>query len=167
MTPERLAEIRARLDAATIGPWWSIEKVSDAVFIPAAPADVVDLIAHIDALTAERDELAATLANERGEGEPPSEGWTRNDFDHAAAGLAWYRPVERDGSTAKEGSTEYPWVLWVFRKPGGEAWVWERDHSDSTRQSDDGEAPTARAAMRAADAAVPRSTTAPEVPDAR
>ena len=90
LSPERLAEIRGRLAAATRGPWRvngrnghhypvveyrlvdghhsSVLGVcevwhgdDDAAFIASAPTDIAALLAHIDALTALAKELAAEV----------------------------------------------------------------------------------------------------------
>ena len=102
-------------------------------------------------------ELEATLANERGEGEPPSEGWARNDIDPKREGVAWYVRWEADGSEPQEDDTEQTRVAWVRRTEGCMIeWMWEIEKSVG-RMSDpmlaSGRAPTARAAMIAADAA--------------
>jgi hypothetical protein len=86
VTPERIAEIKMRRDAATPGPWeatlddhgrdgievgvWahseyiaelitSDRATADAVFIAHARTDVDDLLAEVERLTAERDEAKA------------------------------------------------------------------------------------------------------------
>ena len=91
MSADRLAEIKARADAATPGPWqwredepaslvhvtdprmhpWNILKapdwgptLADAAFIAAAREDVPWLLDLVDSLTAERDALAAQVARE-------------------------------------------------------------------------------------------------------
>ena len=73
MTPERLAEIRARAEAATEGPWWTTRNLrpatifsgegsdyndavaddaepADATFIAHARTDVPELVAEIERL---------------------------------------------------------------------------------------------------------------------
>lgn len=97
-------------------------------------ADVVETAAagHAELVAARERvaELEATIANERGEGEPPSPGWT---FD---GDIHWTRSF---GSRVTGGvvgewmieDTAGPWDAWVVI----------------------GRAPTAREAMRAADAA--------------
>ena len=119
---------------------------------------------RIAALEEERDaalarvaELEATLANERGEGEPPSEGWARNDIDPKREGVAWYVRWEADGSEPQDDDTEQTRVAWVRRTEGCMIeWMWEIEKSVG-RMSDpmlaSGRAPTARDAMIAADAA--------------
>lgn len=102
-------------------------------------------------------ELEATIANERGEGEPPSEGWARNDIDPKREGVAWYVRWEADGSEPQEDDTEQTRVAWVRRTEGCMIeWMWEIEKSVG-RMSDpmlaSGRAPTARDAMIAADAA--------------
>ena len=75
MTPERLAEIRARAEAATVGPWWTTRNLrpatifsgegsddnnvvagdaepADATFIAAARTDVPELVAEVERLQA-------------------------------------------------------------------------------------------------------------------
>lgn len=105
-------------------------------------------------LVRERDELRAALLNERGEGEPPSEGWARNDFDRRAVGIAWYRPSNADGSPPPAGAMDYAYVLWVYREPMEPEWTWECEHADFSSRNIQGKAPTAREAMRAADTAL-------------
>lgn len=83
------------------------------------------------------DELAATLANERGEGGPPSEGWESGSA--AAPGFHWHRP---EASVSFVTGTTYGGV-------GFKRWEWR-----VYRSRDRGEADTARAAMKAADAAL-------------
>lgn len=138
-------------------PMW-LPSVADALDHPdpfnAPPDDVLD---RVRAMVAERDELAATLANERGEGEPPSEGWARNDIDPKREGVAWYVRWEADGSEPQDDDTEQTRVAWVRRTEGCMIeWMWEIEKSVG-RMSDpmlaSGRAPTARDAMIAADAA--------------
>lgn len=104
--------------------------------------DHAALVAERDAATRraeeaerERDELAATLANERGEGEPPSDGWEWTI-------CAWGRGVDDcDALVSHVGHSDDnlpPWE-WLARVDGR----WQR-----------GLAPTARAAMRLADCAL-------------
>lgn len=84
----------------------------------------------VDRLTAERDELAATLANDRGEGVPPTPGWKYDAGE-------WVHPdatVSPVVATALGGS--------VRRR-------WEWGTADKAGQCD-----TARAAMRAAGHAI-------------
>jgi hypothetical protein len=86
---------------------------------------------EVDRLTAELAEALATLANERGEGEPPSGGWEWNP--HARF---WHCP----GATVHWSDT-------------GRCWWWS-DSPEPYRHHDDRRPRTsARAAMRAADAA--------------
>ena len=116
----------------------------------------VETAAMIVDLQDEVAELRATLANERGEGEPPGEGWSRNDFDRKHVGIAWYRPSMADGSMPAEDVTDYPLVMWVYREPPSRLWRWEveRDGVGIGTFEAEGTAPTAREAMRAADKAV-------------
>ena len=121
LTAADLAAIRARAD--------------DRAFIAHAREDVPRLLAEVDRLTAERDEawreaaeLRATLENERGEGEPPCEGWEffpGGPSWHCAPGT-WVRPVPEMG------------------------WCWYTYAEDESTIAARGEAKTARAAMRAA-----------------
>ena len=106
-----LDAIRARLAAAD-------GSLGVSVVYPAI------LIGDIEALLARVAELEAELANERGEGEPPSAGWIYEDD----AGRRWTRPG---------------WT--VYRLDDGVDWQYSRDHGDWVS------APTARAAMKAAD----------------
>ena len=60
-------------------------------------------------LVRERDELRAALLNERGEGEPPSEGWTPVDatpgrWEHHARGWCCYRVKTREYIVIERGS---------------------------------------------------------------
>lgn len=105
-------------------------------------------------LARERDELRAALLNEHGEGDPPSEGWARNDFDSRAVGIAWYRPSNADGSLPPAGAMDYTYALWVYREPTEPEWTWECEHADFSSRDIQGKAPTAREAMRAADTAL-------------
>ena len=96
------------------------------------------LLARIAELEAANAELMATLANERGEGDPPVEGWE------------W----EPD-----EGA----WVLW--KDDGGfhatrttKGWTWDGDRVSSGLPHSD----TARAAIRAASAAISPGADAPK-----
>jgi hypothetical protein len=96
--------------------------------------DVGRLLATLDERTRERDEMAATLANERGEGEPPSPGWTF-DFvwrDGTPVDFGWHKEA-----AYVESGAHYDEGGWRLRgvTPGGRY-------------------PTARAAMKAADAAL-------------
>lgn len=136
MTPERIAQLRS--DYRDHGY-------------------MLELLAHLDTLTAERDELAATIANERGEGEPPA-GWRPDG--HRGGAWGWTRigdSHELDTyfvtGRAFDGTPFRGWA-WRVIEAAGFCNVVARGRCD-----------TARAAMRAADAAVP-TTTAPEVPRA-
>jgi len=97
-----------------------------------------DLFAHartdIPALVAEVRELRLILANERGEGEGPSEGW-RTD------GLHWR--ADRRSVLREIGSNDgMPFARW--------SWAWFPGGAFDVAS---GRAPTAREAMRAADLA--------------
>lgn len=92
-----------------------------------------------DAVTAE---LRATLANERGEGEGPSEGWT------------WASPPGRWGnpngwSFIVRGLS----FAAVGRNADGTGWDWHAVVWQALRGGQGGTAPTAREAMRAVDLA--------------
>ena len=82
----------------------------------------------------ERDELRAALLNERGEGEPPSDGWR---FDSELC--EWIRPVH-DG------------VPTVWHSNRGVGWRWAI--IEGKARTKPVETPTAREAMRAADTAL-------------
>ena len=59
---ERLAEIRARVEAATPGPWTTKTlhtTLADATFIAASRQDIPYLLDLVDSLTAERDAALA------------------------------------------------------------------------------------------------------------
>ncbi len=66
IAPERLAALRARLDAATPGPWhgWSVTAVrhEDMQLIAHAPTDIATLLAAAEALQAEVERATGTLA---------------------------------------------------------------------------------------------------------
>ena len=159
-----LERLKADHTALLLGgghPMW-LPSVADAVDHPDQFNATPDEVLHrVRAVVAERDELAATLANERGEGAPPSEGWIRNDFDPKDVGIAWYASAHADGRSATTDDVDHTYVLWVYREPTECAWRWELD--DETPKGVDvylanGTAPTARAAMRAAsDALAARS----------
>lgn len=90
---------------------------------------------ELDAKDAEIAELRASLANERGKGEPPGDGWRWN------AGTWWWSPPD--------------WIplAYVMRdRPGG--WTWYYTARDPILGSGpvlaSGTSPTARAAMCAA-----------------
>jgi len=85
---DRLAAERTAHLLGVGHPMW-LPSVADAVDHPdpfsATPSEVLD---RVRAVVAERDELAATLANERGEGEPPVRG-----FHWSLGRRAWvYQP---------------------------------------------------------------------------
>ena len=173
MTPDTKA-IRARAEAATAGPWRydptkcytpgvngarDVRTSQEAVFsdtptgaptiaLTGAVNDAQSMadatfIAHartdIPALCDEVDELRATLANERGEGEPPEEGWewVRGQWETMDGAFGgWECIVKRSGDQ------------WHFE------WVDYSPDADEDAEWPDGYAPTARAAMRAATAAL-------------
>ena len=147
----------------------TVTKAEEAL-LQAADA-IRDLAAHVDTLTAERDaykrakeengfmcerdearrerdDLAAALANERGEGEPPSDRWT-------------WCPIRRMW-----------WANETHLEPCPDGYRWANiltnEEARTSKILSDGVAPSQRAAMRAADAAVPLAayTAAPEVPHA-
>ena len=84
------------------------------------------LLARIAELEAANAELLATLANERGEGEPPCEGWE-------------WEPLESGWAIWNDGGGFY-----VTRTPDG--WTWDADRIRSGTPHFD----TARDAIRAA-----------------
>ena len=152
MTDSELNNIRALLAAATAGPWFARQndliggwcvcttdaqpsqgagevadfvREEDARFIAAcSPTVIAALLAEVDRLRAELAEAEATLANARGEGEPPEEGWH-------AIGRTWWLGREHVAGSVKVYHTGRRWEWWV------------------KGTSVCGEAPTARAAMRA------------------
>ena len=97
------------------------------------------LAQQLAAKEAENAELMATLANERGEGEAPCEGWRW--IPHIR-----YWQFSRDD-------------LWMDARRDGVRWYWRR----RTKQGDsEGSANTARAAIRAASAAISPGADAPK-----
>ena len=102
----------------------------NAALIAQAPA----MLARIAELEAANAELLATLANERGEGEAPCEGWR-----YIPSLGDWQSPI---GVVRR--------ISWL-RLPDGASkacWGWERWEVDGGRI--DGVCDTARSAMRAA-----------------
>jgi len=119
-----LAAIRSVLSRAT-GTGWEA----------AYRQDVGALLGAVAQAERERDELALTLANERGEGAGPSEGW---EYDFAWDGDTPINFGWHNGDAYVENGTRYDeggWRLSIAGKPLGKH-------------------PTARAAMLAADAAL-------------
>ena len=111
----------------------------------------------VDALAARVRELEAALANERGEGEPPSEGW---QFRLENSEPIWQRlpgndihadvtPTEARGGADGGWEDARGWHWWVVTAPGGS---YDGVRPDAVRA--DGFAPTAREAMVQADAAL-------------
>ena len=102
----------------------------------AVRSDYFHLLEQRDALRARVAELEAELANERGEGEPPSEGWryshARDRWEHPRLRSTW-----RTGWTRCADGTDHV------------TWGWEIGFSDSVFA--EGRELTARAAMKAAD----------------
>ena len=125
-----------------------IQAVKDAISVRVS-VDVLDgtvagLIVQRDAALTRIAELEATLANERGEGEPPSEGWKARRRGGEAR---WVLHNERPGR-----------VLDVVRRMGDAPrtivshW-WDREvnqEGEVVVTHAEGEAETMRAAMRAA-----------------
>lgn len=96
----------------------------------------------------ELDELRATLANERGEGEPPGEGWEpclegeRHDNPDGSEDIVtrWFKPLPGLWLYAGTSAAEHGWWWSVLgRTSEGRRVCMAR-----------GNAPTAREAMRAA-----------------
>lgn len=106
-----------------------------------------DVLAHLSAVTLDLadttlalTDLTLTLANERGEGDPPSPEWH------------WNAPTRRWECTRIDG-----WECSVLRPEGGDwcfEWICFAEHLDD-QETDwpDGKARTAREAMRCATAA--------------
>lgn len=112
----------------------------------------------VETLTREAGEMAAALLNERGEGEPPSPGWRFYD-------LSWTFGDANRGPWAHVTTADHitdGWEWSVTRRccdcPGHTSAEWPIVAH--------GRAPTARAAMRAVDAALSATLTPTEVPDA-
>ena len=98
--------------------------------VEALAAATERVVAENARLRADLAEALATLANERGEGEPPEEGWrsvSSTNWTRGVGGTPGYASVSRGTPKA------FPWTWYT----GGH----------------EGHAPTARAAMRAASAA--------------
>jgi hypothetical protein len=134
LSPERLAEIRARLNATSDGPWRAVVSRGtgavmadalgcyvflnvrrhpdeytpdtverwqrDAVFIANAKQDIPALLAELDAVTAERDEMRQTIAEWRADYGPLV---SRHRNEHrdidALEPDAPYRVIDTDGVT--------------------------------------------------------------------
>lgn len=105
------------------------------------------LRAHVDTLTAERDELAATIENERGEGAPPSDGWEYVRGD----GYLWRH---EHGTVERRASEGWKWRC--FLPPGCGSIRGPADTAREGMRTCLEERARFVAAMRAADAAVPR-----------
>ena len=107
------------------------------LLIEHAHPDIADLLTALDEARRERDELRATLDNERGEGEPPSEGWEWR-------GSAWWRdlPDNRVIRVSIMTGVDIPiWRVWIESATGYDGYyLAHHDHN-------------ARAAMKAADEA--------------
>lgn len=156
-----LDAIEARANAATPGPW-TVSRSSDhpgerhidaglgagvyvamdvgaddAAFIANARTDIPALVARVRELEAAERELNAVCANERGEGEGPSEGWTWDGNS-----CAWLHGLDANGEYPDDGWT-------VEQTPAGQdlGWTWEHCGTRSDPY------PYARDAMRAADIA--------------
>ena len=100
------------------------------------PRLVALLYECLRAVVAERDELRATCDNERGEGVPPSEGWAWRLTAHAQ----------------EEEGDEHGWYNGdKLAVPATHGWVWQVVGGEADL------APTARAAMIAADASGAKS----------
>lgn len=100
------------------------------------------VIEQIDRLTAELAEARATLDNDRGDGEPPSEGWVFLDDDAAGDLLAWRHPGPREGE-----------VVDAYREITSLDWTWTHFGQDGEILGGGTSFAHARVAMRAADAA--------------
>lgn len=113
-------------------------------------ADLSAAEAEVERLRAELAEAQATIANERGEGEPPGDG-----FVFASNGgerSVWFRVDGPVGAYVTREITNMDHVRWrwsVIEDRYGS------DESPRFRAVARGDAPTARAAMRAAIAALP------------
>lgn len=158
------AELRAVADLIQEVGVLGIASTMDAVVVSGQPSarDLLTWAAKAmdawpeerQALRAEVAELRAALANDRGEGEPPSEGWKRNETGESTweKVLATQQP---DGDFDPEPTD----ILNVYRDGG--SWAWERrtDQPGKTLALiATGRADTARACMRAADDAVKGAT---------
>lgn len=109
--------------------------------------DALRWLEERDALIAERDELAQTLANERGEGPPPSEGWTystENTEGYWRRELGGEKHISATFGLHPEDELA-GWHWWIVTVPGGD--------TDRLVQHVSGWARFARDAMKAADSA--------------
>lgn len=132
----------------------------DAALIANARTDIPALVARVRQLEAERDErerqhaargaeavavidaLRVELANERGEGEGPSEGWEWASYPGRWGNPNGWSLIERGLSHAAVG-----------RNADGTGWDWYAMVPSALRGGVSGSAPTAREAMRQADLA--------------
>lgn len=107
------------------------------------PLEEALVLGEVPNMIAEIRELRATLANERGEGEGPSEGWF---FEYGQA--AWRRAADRE--------THRCCSVWMTEERGqwwfGVSDVGDNEWPDAVEWSD-GREQSAREAMRAADRA--------------
>ena len=116
---------------------------------------LTEAITEINRLRSELAEALATLANERGEGEPPCEGWSPMRVSERDAG-EYSSP---DDSVVMWGMTDAPAHRCAYvgtNAQPGDRWWWAV-HVGATPRGvvlATGRAPTARAAIRASAAAV-------------
>lgn len=113
-TTARLAFVRA-IYAALATPGCEAQGVClvDLPHLAERVAEMADAMERVvgerDALRAERDELAATLANEVGEGDPPVPGWlplvpAPGRWEHPARNLVCYPVQTREYIVIVRGS---------------------------------------------------------------
>lgn len=119
----------------------------------AAEGAVAGLAMEADSLRAELAESLATIANERGEGEPPVEGWFRNDFDRGVISWTLYLDADMNPVDTPDGIVER-WVLWAILTRATGKIEWNVDECEEGITVMRGESSSLRSAMRAAYAAL-------------
>ena len=120
---DRLAQIRARVEAATPGPWTSKTlhtTLADATFIADSRVDVPYLLDLVASLTAERDEYRRALRYlvgnewEESAGDTLSEKAMSTVIDRQAAELARLRAVIEEAREVVTAADETPEMVRLF-----------------------------------------------------